>query len=64
MVGYGYKGTIGDHCIYNRKFSNNNFIIFLLYVDDMLIVSQDVDMIGRLKKELFKFFDTKDLRLT
>uniref|UniRef100_A0A2N9EH16 Integrase catalytic domain-containing protein n=1 Tax=Fagus sylvatica TaxID=28930 RepID=A0A2N9EH16_FAGSY len=30
-------------------------------VDDMLIVGQDTNMIGSLKKELFKSFDMKDL---
>ena len=33
----------------------------LLYVDDILIVGQDMSKIDRLKKELSKFFATKDL---
>ena len=39
----------------------DKFIILLLYVDDMLIVGQDVDMIQKLKRELSKTFDMKDL---
>jgi hypothetical protein len=34
-------------------------MIILLYVDDMLIVGQDANMVGNLK-ELFKSFDMKD----
>uniref|UniRef100_A0A2N9HLW0 Integrase catalytic domain-containing protein n=1 Tax=Fagus sylvatica TaxID=28930 RepID=A0A2N9HLW0_FAGSY len=57
MVGQGYA----DHCVYVRKFPNGKFIILLLYVDDMLIVGQDANMVGSLKNELFKSFDMKDL---
>ena len=44
-----------------KKFSDGNFVILLLYVDDMLIVGQDANMIHRLKGELLKSFDMKDL---
>ena len=61
MVGHGYTRTNADHCVYVRKFLNGKFVILLLYVDDMLIVGQDVGVIGNLKKDLFKSFDMKDL---
>jgi hypothetical protein len=61
MVGQGYTRTNADHCVYVRQFPNGKFIIILLYVDDMLIVGQDANMVGSLKKELFKSFDMKDL---
>ena len=63
MVGHGYTRTNADHCVYVRKFPNGKFVILLLYVDDMLIVGQDVGVIGNLKKDLFKSFDLKDLGL-
>ncbi|RVW62490.1 Retrovirus-related Pol polyprotein from transposon TNT 1-94 [Vitis vinifera] len=43
------------------KFSDGEFIIFLLYVDDMLIVGRDTGKIDKLKKELSKSFEMKDL---
>ena len=61
MVGHGYTRTDADHYVYVRQFPNGKFIILLLYVDDMLIVGQDANMVGSLKKELFKSFDMKDL---
>jgi hypothetical protein len=61
MVGHGYKKTEANHCFYFRKFDEGNFIILLLYVDDMLIVGQDAKMISNLKNELLKSFDMKDL---
>ena len=45
MVGHKHTRTNADHCVYVRKFPNGKFVILLLYVDDMLIVGQDVGVI-------------------
>ncbi|KAL6326013.1 hypothetical protein AAG906_038505 [Vitis piasezkii] len=50
MVEHGYDRTISNHCVFVKKFFNGEFIILLLYVDDMLIVGQ-----------LRKSFEMKDL---
>jgi len=47
--------------VYIRQFSGSNFIVLLLYVDDVLIVGQDAILISKLKDELSKSFDMKDL---
>ena len=52
-----------DHCVFVKKFSHNDFIILLLYVDGMLIVGQDASKIDNLKKQLSKSFVMKDLGL-
>ena len=61
MMSQECKRTFVDPCVYVRRFLDDKFIILLLYVDDMLIVGQDVDMIQKLKMELSKTFDMKDL---
>ncbi|GKV32108.1 hypothetical protein SLEP1_g40737 [Rubroshorea leprosula] len=61
MMNHGYQRTNADPCVYIRLFPDGNFIILLLYVDDMLILGQDVEKICRLKEELSKSFDMKDL---
>ena len=61
MVGHGYTRIDANHCVYVRIFLGDKFIILLLYVDDMLIVGQDMKMIGDLKKELSKSFYMEDL---
>ena len=45
MMSQEYKRAFADPCIYVRKFHDDKFIIVLLYVDDMLIVGQDANMI-------------------
>ena len=47
----------------SSKGTMKDFLILLLYVDDMLIVGQDMRKIGSLKKALGKSFSMKDLGL-
>ena len=47
MMSHGYNRTSSDHCVFTRKFSNDDFIILLLYVDDMLIIGHDSSKIDR-----------------
>ena len=61
MMSQEYKRTFLDPCVYVRRFHDDKSIILLLYVDDILIVGQDADMIQKLKRELSKTFDMKDL---
>ena len=44
-----YKKTTSDHCVFVRKFADGDFIILLLYVDDILIVGKDFSKIDRLR---------------
>ena len=61
MMSQEYKRTFADPYVYVRRIPDDKFIILLLYVDDMLIVGQDVDMIQKLKMEFSKTIDMKDL---
>ncbi|RVX13158.1 Retrovirus-related Pol polyprotein from transposon TNT 1-94 [Vitis vinifera] len=63
MVKHGYDRTAFDHCVFVKKFSYGEFIILLLYVDDMLIVGHNTSKIDKLKNELSKSFEMKDLGL-
>lgn len=49
-----------DHCFYLKKF-NSSYIILLLYVDDMLVAGPDMQEINKLKKQLSREFEMKDL---
>ena len=61
MADHGYSKTTSDHCVFVKNFMDGNFIILLLYVDDMHIVGQDFSKIKELKLELSKSFAMKDL---
>ncbi|GJZ78165.1 putative RNA-directed DNA polymerase [Tanacetum coccineum] len=57
----GYRKTSLDHCVFFQKFGDDDFIILLLYVDDMLIVGKNIGRIAQLKRDLSKSFSMKDL---
>lgn len=61
MCEQGYRKTTSDHCVFVKKFADDDFIILLLYVDDMLIVGKNISMIDRLKKQLGESFAMKDM---
>ncbi|KAL4573531.1 hypothetical protein LXL04_020341 [Taraxacum kok-saghyz] len=56
----GYNRCEMDHCCYHKKF-DSSYIILLLYVDDMLIAGSDIQKIYKLKKQLSREFEMKDL---
>ena len=52
MTENGYHKMQADHCAFVKKFDSRDFLILLLYVDDMLIVRQNHMEIQALKKAL------------
>lgn len=40
MMSNGYKKTNRNHCVYAKKFGNDDFIFPLLYIDDTLLVGK------------------------
>lgn len=53
--------TTSDHRLFVKKLSDSDFVILLLYVDDMLMIGHDAAKIEKLKRELSKSFAMKDL---
>nr|GEY93960.1 putative zinc finger, CCHC-type [Tanacetum cinerariifolium]GEZ07262.1 putative zinc finger, CCHC-type [Tanacetum cinerariifolium] len=49
-----------DQCVY-LKMSGSNFIILVLYVNDILLASNNIDLLHESKRFLSRNFDMKDL---
>ena len=62
MVERGYTRSQFDHCIYFHKLLDGSFIYLLLHVDDILIASKSKVEIDKLKAQLSKTFEMKDLK--
>jgi hypothetical protein len=56
----GFKENKKDNCVY-AKFKNGKCIFIILYVDDILLASSNVDMLLEMKKFLSSNSDMKDL---
>ncbi|KAE8710792.1 hypothetical protein F3Y22_tig00110319pilonHSYRG00355 [Hibiscus syriacus] len=50
-----------DPCAYFKRSGDNDFVILLLYVDDMLVAGPNKDHIEELKAQLAREFKMKDL---
>ena len=61
IVGLGYNRLSSDHCTYYKGFEGKDFIILLLYVDDMLVVGPNNVKIQELKAQLAREFNMKDM---
>ena len=65
LIGNGYQKSGADNCIYVKsKTKADGFISFVLlaiYVDDIIPVSNDVEMLNKEKDSLCKEFEMVDL---
>ncbi|KAL4032228.1 hypothetical protein IC575_005296 [Cucumis melo] len=61
IVSLGYNRLNADPCAYFKRFGEKDFIVLLLYVDDMLVESLNKDRIEELKAHLAREFEMKDL---
>ena len=63
MTDNRYHKTKADQCVVVKKFEGGDFLILLLYMDDMLIVGRDHMKIRVLKKAFNRLFSMKDMGL-
>ena len=57
---YGFMQTYGEACIY-KKMSGSSIALLILYVDDILVIGNDVKFLDSIKGYLNKRFSMKDL---
>ena len=60
ITSLGFKENIVDWCIY-LEVSGSKFIFLILYVDDILLISNDIGLLHETKKFLSKNFEMKDM---
>jgi hypothetical protein len=63
ILGLGIVRSRVDHYVYSKKVGNH-FIYVVLYVDDMLLVGNNMDVIKEVKSQLSSKFDMKDFDVT
>src|SRR4051812_41683596 len=57
---FGFVQTYGEACIY-KKVSGSNVAFLILYVDDILLIKNDIDLLNSGKSYLNNKFSMKDL---
>ncbi|KAA3467556.1 Integrase, catalytic core [Gossypium australe] len=61
MTTHDFKRRSFDSCLYFKKNSDGSYVYLLFYVDDMLIATKDKGEIRKVKVQLSKEFEMKDL---
>ena len=61
MISYYFRRCTYDSCVNFRRCDDESFVYLLLYVDDMLIATKDKEDIRRVKTQLSREFEMKDL---
>ena len=60
ITSFGFKENIADRCIY-IKVSGSKIIFLVLYVDDILLATNDLGLLNETKKFLSENFEMKDM---
>ena len=60
VTNYGFKENVIDQCIY-MKVSGSNYIFLVLYINDIMLTSNDSNLLNETNSFLFGHFDMKDL---
>ncbi|KAG7585392.1 Retrotransposon gag domain [Arabidopsis thaliana x Arabidopsis arenosa] len=60
LVGFGFDKCHGDHTLFVKEV-NGNFLVVLVYVDDILIASTSDSLVAELKTQLSSAFQLRDL---
>jgi len=60
ILSYGFVENTVDRCIY-MKVSGSKFIILVLYVDDILLATNDIVLLHDVKNFLSNKFEMKDM---
>ncbi|CAM8931555.1 unnamed protein product [Rhodiola kirilowii] len=61
MMSLGFARSKYDTCLYLKRPKSGLILYLLLYVDDILIMSNSESKISKIKKQLSSNFDMKDL---
>ena len=64
MISKGFSRSRFDSCVYFKRAKNGNMIYLLIYMDDMIVISNDLAYITSLKNALKSEFEMKDLGAT
>lgn len=61
MAHTSFTGCQFNHYVYSRFRPGSSFVIFLLYMDDILITNNNVEDVVKVKAKPDKEFNMKDL---
>ena len=61
MIRYGFNQSQGDHTLSTKRSPEGKLTALIVYVDDIILIGDDLKEMGQLKNYLSKEFEIKDL---
>jgi len=61
LIKFGYKQGEAEHTLFTKHAANGKRVILIVYIDDIIITSDDTQEITALKHRLREEFEVKDL---
>jgi len=61
VISSGFTMIDDGHCVYTERFKGN-FVIISLYVANILIAGNDMELINKVKTWISSNFEIKDMR--
>ena len=58
---HGYSQGHVDHTMFYKHLTNGKFAILIMYVDDIILIGDDIGEMEKLKRVLVSEFEVKDL---
>ena len=58
---HGYSQGHVDHTMFYKHLTNGKFAILIMYVDNIILVGDDIGEMEKLKRVLVSEFEVKDL---
>ena len=60
LISSGYHRSSADSCVYVKKLNNGKFVIIVVFVDDLILVSNCAEMLIKEKGSFCQRFDMED----
>ena len=60
MIKRGYQQSQGDHTLLINHVTQSKVIVLIVYVDDIVVIGDDLEEIGKLREYLANEFEVKD----
>lgn len=58
---YDYHQSQADHTMFYKHSTKGKFVVLIVYVDDIILTSDDIEKLARLKRKLAEDFEIKDM---
>lgn len=61
LLTFGFKHSLSDSCLYFKRYGNDNWCILLVYVDDILAIETNDNIIKKVERDIASTFEIRNM---